>query len=261
MAPSRTNSEKVAGSLSWRPSPSLVISMIALFVALSGTAVALEGSNTVFSDDIVNGEVKTPDLDFEAVTRRKLDGNSVNSAKIVDGEVRTPDLGGGAATTPKIGFEAVTRRKLADDAVNSAKVVDGSLGTGDLGFALGAGGTTDGKELQPQIGEFTTVLSDSITLVDGGGGILSAAVEVEDDIADQQPTKVDLQILVDGIITPTMVMTETVASGATEIAGIVTPTMIGAGQHTIELQVRPDNEATIQNRSLTETILPFLPGV
>ena len=40
-----------------------VISTIALFLVLTGgTAVALNGANTVFSDDIVNGEVKSPDL-------------------------------------------------------------------------------------------------------------------------------------------------------------------------------------------------------
>jgi hypothetical protein len=40
-----------------------VASAIALFIALSGgTAIALSGANTVFSDDIVDGEVKSPDL-------------------------------------------------------------------------------------------------------------------------------------------------------------------------------------------------------
>lgn len=40
-----------------------VASALALFIALSGgTAVALGGSNTVFSDDIVDGQVKSPDL-------------------------------------------------------------------------------------------------------------------------------------------------------------------------------------------------------
>jgi hypothetical protein len=40
-----------------------VASAIALFIAISGgTAVALSGTNTVFSDDIVNGEVKQLDL-------------------------------------------------------------------------------------------------------------------------------------------------------------------------------------------------------
>jgi hypothetical protein len=39
------------------------ISTLCLFLVLGGgTAVALNGSNTVFSDDIVNGQVKEPDL-------------------------------------------------------------------------------------------------------------------------------------------------------------------------------------------------------
>jgi hypothetical protein len=40
-----------------------VASALALFIALSGgTAIALSGSNTVFSDDLVDGQVKSPDL-------------------------------------------------------------------------------------------------------------------------------------------------------------------------------------------------------
>jgi hypothetical protein len=46
-----------------------IVSSICLFLVLTGgTAVALTGANTVFSDDITNGEVKTPDL---AATRSR----------------------------------------------------------------------------------------------------------------------------------------------------------------------------------------------
>ena len=34
-----------------------VYGLLALFFALSGTAIALDGQNTVFTDDITNGEV------------------------------------------------------------------------------------------------------------------------------------------------------------------------------------------------------------
>ena len=55
-----------------------VVGYIALFAfAMSGTASALDGSDTVFSDDIVNGEVQSPDI---------LDG-TVGSA---DPRVATP---------------------------------------------------------------------------------------------------------------------------------------------------------------------------
>lgn len=46
---------------------------LALMLALGGgTAYALSGHNTVFSDDIVNGEVHTKDLGNRAVTPQKL---------------------------------------------------------------------------------------------------------------------------------------------------------------------------------------------
>jgi hypothetical protein len=39
-----------------------VVGYAALFVALSGTAIALPGQETVFSDDIVDGQVRTNDI-------------------------------------------------------------------------------------------------------------------------------------------------------------------------------------------------------
>ena len=46
----------------WRPTPSFVISCLALFAALSGSAVALQGANAVKSDDIAQGAVHTGDV-------------------------------------------------------------------------------------------------------------------------------------------------------------------------------------------------------
>jgi hypothetical protein len=39
-----------------------VYGLLALFFALSGTAIALDGHNTVFTDDITNGEVHSADI-------------------------------------------------------------------------------------------------------------------------------------------------------------------------------------------------------
>src|SRR3954449_9513531 len=46
----------------WRPTPSFVISCLALFVALSGSALALQGQNSVKSDDIAKNAVHTGDV-------------------------------------------------------------------------------------------------------------------------------------------------------------------------------------------------------
>ena len=51
-----------------RPSPAMVVALIALFVALGGTAAALTGSNTVQSDDLGPGaQVKAADVAANAV--------------------------------------------------------------------------------------------------------------------------------------------------------------------------------------------------
>jgi hypothetical protein len=51
-----------------RPSPALVLAIIALFVSLGGVASGLGGRNTVFSDDIVNGTVKSKDVKNDTLT-------------------------------------------------------------------------------------------------------------------------------------------------------------------------------------------------
>jgi hypothetical protein len=114
--------------LRWKPSPSMVVALIALFVALAGTVSALPRSNTVFSDDIVNKQVRTPDLAKAAVKRGKLANGAVTDAKLANG----------AVTNAKLANGAVTNAKLADNAVASGQVLDGSLGTEDLSSSIPA---------------------------------------------------------------------------------------------------------------------------
>jgi hypothetical protein len=69
------------------PSPGTAIGLVALFVALGGTAVALEGRNSVRSDDIKNGQVRTPDIKKRAVDAKRTDLTKVNGEA---GESTTP---------------------------------------------------------------------------------------------------------------------------------------------------------------------------
>ena len=77
-----------------------VMSTIAVFVAV-GTGGAY-AANTIFSTDIVDGEVKTADLADAGVTRNKIasgavtlgkvGANAVDSTKVVDNSLRGDDL-------------------------------------------------------------------------------------------------------------------------------------------------------------------------
>src|SRR3954469_12153437 len=69
----------------WRATPSFVVSCMALFVALSGSAIALQGQNSVRSDDLASG----------AVHRGDIAKNAVNSAKVANGTLRNVDFAPG----------------------------------------------------------------------------------------------------------------------------------------------------------------------
>ena len=65
-----------------RPSPAMVVAIIALFVALSGSAYAALGKNTVGSKQ----------LKAKAVTTGKLANNAVNSAKVAKNSLSGEDI-------------------------------------------------------------------------------------------------------------------------------------------------------------------------
>jgi len=116
-----------------------VVGYVALFFAISGTALA---ANTISSTDIINGEVKTPDLDSAAVTGTKIASNSVNSPKILDGGVKSADIDTGQVKTAEIldndvtssdvQNEGLTSADLATDSVNATEVADNSIDAGEI---------------------------------------------------------------------------------------------------------------------------------
>jgi hypothetical protein len=79
-----------------RPTPSLIISLFALLIAMSTgayAAVTIAPKNSVVSTSIKDKNVTTQDLADKAVSKGKLEKASVNSSKIVDGSVKAADIG------------------------------------------------------------------------------------------------------------------------------------------------------------------------
>ena len=84
----------------WRPTPSFVVSCISLFVALSGTAIALQGQNGVKSDDIAPGAVHRGDVAKNAINGAKVADNSLSGADIDESSLAISSGGGGGPSAP-----------------------------------------------------------------------------------------------------------------------------------------------------------------
>jgi hypothetical protein len=74
------------------PSPAMAVAFVALLAALSGTAVALPGKNTVDSGDIKKGQVKTSDLGKNAVTGKKVKNGSLTGTDLRDDSLAGADI-------------------------------------------------------------------------------------------------------------------------------------------------------------------------
>jgi hypothetical protein len=105
-----------------RPSPASAIALVALFVALTGTAFAAP-KFLVRSAQIVDSTVRTVDLR----------DNAVSSAKIADATVTADDLGTDSVGSDEIAKDAVKADEIAANAVASSEVADQSLTQDDLG--------------------------------------------------------------------------------------------------------------------------------
>jgi hypothetical protein len=83
----------------------MVVALISLFVALSGTAYAV---GTVGSEDIINNSVRSEDIRDNNIRTPDFQGDSVNSGKILNGAVQSADLRGSAVTTGKVLDDTLT---------------------------------------------------------------------------------------------------------------------------------------------------------
>jgi hypothetical protein len=129
-----------------RPSPAMVVALIALFVALGGPAQAkrvIDGGSirkgTITSRQIKNGSVAKADLSKTAVSSlTATPPSSVRSGQIADGQVLAPDLGLGSVGAGQLAPGAVTASKLAPDSIGGGSVANGSLQTVDIGSFTGS---------------------------------------------------------------------------------------------------------------------------
>src|SRR3954454_14364065 len=151
---------------SFRPSPALVISCMALFLALAGSAFAVGvGKNTVRSPQIVDGTVRTIDLRDNSVAAGKVAPDAIDSTEIAENGVESSD----------VAPESLIASDLGPASVTSSEVADQSLGSDDLGpDSVGSIEIQAGAVRSSELGTIIQVSND--TRIKGGA---NASVSVQ----------------------------------------------------------------------------------
>jgi hypothetical protein len=137
---SKTNTTKTRR---FRPSPALILSCVALFVALSGSALAVGlAKNSVRSAQIVDGTVRTRDVKDAAVTGTKIAPNAVgpdqiaenavSSAKVAPDSLTAQDLAPNSVTSSEVADQSLTADDLGPNSVGSSEVQDNAVGSSEL---------------------------------------------------------------------------------------------------------------------------------
>ena len=125
-----------------------VCSFLALLIALgTGSAYA---ANTVFSTDIVDGEVKSVDI-------------GTNQIRSVD--VRDDTLPSGGLAEADLGFDSVGSGEIQTNAVQASEVADGAIDSGEI-----ADNTLTAADLAASSVGTSEVASNSLTAFDLAGG-------------------------------------------------------------------------------------------
>jgi len=133
-----------------------VVGYVAVFIALTGTAYAVDGplpgQDQVGSADIINGEVKTNDLGADAVATGKIGDGQVQSSdlasgvifddvlnpvtgstKIAEGAVQASELSASSVFGSEVAPNALTGDDIATNTVAGLEITNESLGSVDLG--------------------------------------------------------------------------------------------------------------------------------
>jgi trimeric autotransporter adhesin len=119
---------------SYRPSPALIISCVALFLALTGSALAVGvAKNSVRSPQIADGAVRSVDLRDNSVNSLKIAPSSVGSEEIAENAVESPEVAPESLTAGDLGENSVGAGELQADSVGASELQTSSVGSGELG--------------------------------------------------------------------------------------------------------------------------------
>lgn len=113
-----------------RPSPSMVVALIALFVALTGSAIAVDRAgkgkkwvpaNSVGPKQLKTNAVTAPDIAPDAVTAPAIAPQAVNAGKIQPGSITAQGLAPKSVDSSILAPDSVQHTHIVSEAITAAK--------------------------------------------------------------------------------------------------------------------------------------------
>jgi hypothetical protein len=143
-----------------RPTPAFVLAALALFVALGSVAQATHpgGANTISKEDIIDGEVRSPEIASGSVTTGKIS----NSDGVRSEDVRDDTQPAGGLTSSDIAANALT----------GADIDESSLAVASAGFGIN---TQAGFTCDPNTETFATCAATQPVATAGDDAVLVIA--------------------------------------------------------------------------------------
>jgi len=108
----------------WRPNTGTVLGLIAIAIAVVGTANAAPGRVVVHKGDIAPGAVTAKSIRRGAVTAAKLQKGAVTTPKIAEGAVSSETIAGGAVTSAAIAPGSVYGGALGAETIVVKPITD-----------------------------------------------------------------------------------------------------------------------------------------
>ena len=125
-----------------RPSPSMIVALVALFVALAGTATALPGRARVKKDDISRAAVRSVHIKSRAILSKHIKSRAVTRSKIAKRAISSSEVGQDAITGTNIVESSLGTVPTATNATNASKVNGRSVEKFAFLGSAGTGTTT-----------------------------------------------------------------------------------------------------------------------
>jgi hypothetical protein len=125
-----------------RPSPSMIVALVALSVALAGTATALPGRARVKKDDISRAAVRSVHIKSRAIQSKHIKSRAVTRSKIAKRAISSGEVGQDALTGTNIVESSLATVPSASSATNAGKVNGRSVEKFAFLGSAGTGTTT-----------------------------------------------------------------------------------------------------------------------